>query len=147
MIDRPVRELIKPGPVDCLEASMTVMAGARKMAEVRRGAMPVLEGDRLVGMFSERDLMLRVVLAGKDPEQTLVSEVMTRELVVAQSDSTNGECLNMMLKMHFRHLPIVQGDELVGLLSLRDLHETESDRKSQEIQMLNYYVHYCPDQK
>lgn len=144
MIDRPIMELLKPGPVDHVDSAMSVMDAIRYMAQVRRGAVPVIDGDTLSGMFSERDVMLRVLLSGKDPKTTKVGEVMTRELVVAQANSTNSECLAQMTKMHFRHLPVVDGDKLVGLLSVRDLMESEADRKEQEIHMLNYYVHYNP---
>lgn len=144
MEERRISELIKAKSVDHIDSSMTVMDAVRYMAQVRRGAVPVIDGDGLVGMFSERDLMLRVVLAGKDPENTKVADVMTRDLVVAPADSTHAECLAKMLKMHFRHLPVVDGDRLIGLISVRDLMESEADRKEQEINMLNYYVHYNP---
>jgi len=144
MADRPVSELVKTGSVDHVETKTTVMDAIRYMAQVRRGAVPVIDGERLVGMFSERDLMLRVVLAGKDPQSTPVGDVMTRDLVVAQADSTHTECLAKMLKMRFRHLPVVDGDRLIGLLSVRDLLQTEADQREQEINMLNYYVHYNP---
>lgn len=144
MIDRPISELLKPGTVDHVESAMTVMDAIRYMAQVRRGAVPVIDGDRLSGMFSERDLMLRVVLAGKDPAATKVGDVMTKELVVTEPSSTHSECLAKMLKMHFRHLPVVDGDRLIGLISVRDLLETEGLRKDQEIDLLNYYVHYSP---
>ena len=124
---------------------MTVLDAVRYMARVKRGAVPVISDGRLVGMFSERDLMLRVVLAGKEAQTTRVEEVMTRDLVVAARDETHSICLAKMKKMHFRHLPVVEDGKLVGLISLRDLLEMEADTQSQHIDLLNYYVHYRPE--
>jgi len=144
MPDRPISELIRTGPVDHVTADATVLDAVRYMFQVKRGAVPVISEDRLVGMFSERDLMLRVVLAGKDARSTRVEEVMTRDLVVAGRDETHATCLAKMKQMHFRHLPVVEQGKLVGLISLRDLLEAEADVQSQHIDLLNYYVHYRP---
>ncbi len=145
MPHRPVTHLIETGTVAHVAADMPVFDALRYMAKVKRGAVPVIDDGRLVGMFSERDLMIRVVLAGKDPSQTLVSEVMSRELVVAQAQEDSRECLAKMKQLHVRHLPVIDGDELVGILSLRDLMQAEDDLKSQEIDMLSYYVGYKPE--
>jgi CBS domain-containing protein len=146
MPERSIASLVRPGPVDHIDAGSLVIDAVRYMARVRRGAVPVIEDGRLVGMFSERDLMLRVVLAGKDPHAVKVSEVMTRDLVVARRDDTHAGCLAKMKKMHFRHLPVVDEGRLVGLISLRDLLEMETAQQSEQIEMLSYYVHYRPDQ-
>jgi len=147
MSDRSISALVRPGPVDHVVAQATVLDAVRYMAQVRRGAVPVIDEDRLVGMFSERDLMLRVVLAGKDPTTVKVSDVMTRDLVVAEREDTHESCLAKMKKMHFRHLPVVANGKLVGLISLRDLLEMEAVRQSEHIELLNQYVHYRPDQR
>lgn len=146
MSDRSISALVRSGPVDHVKAHTTVLDAVRFMAQVRRGAVPVIDDDRLVGMFSERDLMLRVVLAGKDPATVKVSDVMTRDLVVAEREDTHASCLAKMKKMHFRHLPVVEKGKLVGLISLRDLLEMEAARQSEHIELLNHYVHYRPDQ-
>jgi len=112
------------------------------MKQVRRGAVPVISGTHLVGMFSERDLMLRVVLAGLDPARTRVEEVMSQELVVAESTDLARDCLTKMKQMHFRHLPVVEEGTLVGILSLRDLMEAEAEGREREIEMLDYFVRY-----
>jgi len=145
MPDRPITDLLRTGPVDHVTSDLSVLDAVRYMAAVKRGAVPVISEDRLVGMFSERDLMLKVVLAGKDPGQTRVDEVMTRDLVVAGRDETHAACLAKMKKMHFRHLPVVDKGKLVGLISLRDLLEMEADAQSQHIDLLTYYVHYRPE--
>lgn len=147
MIERSIASLLRPGTVDHIDAGILVIDAVRYMAQVRRGAVPVIENGLLVGMFSERDLMLRVVLAGKDPAAVKVSEVMTRDLVVAGLRDTHAACLAKMKTMHFRHLPVVDEGRLIGLLSLRDLLEVEAARQSEQIDLLSYYVHYRPDQE
>jgi CBS domain-containing protein len=143
MLDQQVSALIPPRKgVDHVTAEQTVLEAIRYMKDVRRGAVPVISGTRLVGMFSERDLMLRVVLAGRDAANTRVEDVMSRELVVAQSSDLCRDCMNKMKQMHFRHLPVVEAGQLVGILSLRDLMEAEAEGRAREIEMLNYYVSY-----
>jgi CBS domain-containing protein len=145
MAHRPIRDLIRSRKVDYVTADMNVLDVARYMAKVRRGAVPVIDDGRLVGIFSERDLMLRVILAGHDPAQTPVRDVMTRDLVVAEVDGTYPDCLAKMQRMHFRHLPVVEAGKLVGMISLRDLLQLDADLKAQEIEMLNYYVGFGPE--
>lgn len=143
MLDKPVNALIPTGrAVHHVTTDQTVLQAAHYMQSVRRGAVPVISGAQLVGMFSERDLMLRVVLPGLDPSRTRVEEVMSRELVVAQSTDRARDCLDKMKRMHFRHLPVVEEGQLVGILSLRDLMEAEAEVHAREIEMLNYYVSY-----
>lgn len=144
MLDQPVNALIPTGKVDHIESNITVLEAVRYMEQVRRGAVPVILDGQLVGMFSERDLMLRVILAGKDPRTTTVSDVMSKELVVAQATDSCRDCLAKMKQMHFRHLPVVEKGKLVGILSLRDLMEAEAKGQARDIDMLNYYVGYAP---
>ena len=144
MPDKPISSLIQSGPVDHISEDQRVLDAARYMAEVKRGAVPVITDGRLVGMFSERDLMLRVVLADKNPAEVIVSEVMTRDLVIAQLSDSVRDCLIKMQKMHFRHLPVVEEGRLVGLISLRDLMAMDAEQKEEAIQMLNFYVGYSP---
>jgi CBS domain-containing protein len=146
MPDRSISSFVRPGPVDHVTAGTSVLDAVRYMAGVHRGAVPVIDDDRLVGMFSERDLMLKVVLAEKNPADVKVSDVMTRDLVVADRDDTHAACLAKMRTMHFRHLPVVAQGKLVGLISLRDLMEMEAVQQSEHIDLLSYYVHYRPDQ-
>ena len=144
-MDHSIAQLLGDRRVDHVSPEMTVLDAVKFMAQVHRGAVPVIEEGRLVGMFSERDLMLRVVLAGLSPGAVCVRDVMTRDLVVAQASETYGDCLAKMRKMHFRHLPVVEGQKLVGLISLRDLMQLDAQRRDREIEMLNYYVGYGPD--
>lgn len=100
---------------------MTVLEAARMMTERNIGALPVLREGRLVGIFSERDVMTRVVAAGRSPGSTKLSEVMTSYPRTVSPEETVDNCLFMMKEFGFRHLPICAGDDFVGLVSVRDL--------------------------
>lgn len=114
------------------------------MAAHRIGATPVLEAERLVGVFSERDLMTRVVVPGHDPRQLHIEDVMTRDLVVAAPDDTYEHAAAKMLQRGCRHLPIVSGERLLGFLSLRDLLQVEIQEQAETLAMMTHYVHYYP---
>ena len=90
------------------------------MAEKNIGALPVLEGDRLVGMISERDYARKVILLGRGSRETAVSEIMTRTLRTVSLDDSVQECMQLMTENRFRHLPVVQEDKLIGLISIGD---------------------------
>ena len=90
------------------------------MAEKNIGALPVLEGDRLVGMISERDYARKVILLGRGSRETAVSEIMTRNLRTVSLDDSVQECMQLMTENRFRHLPVVLEDKLIGLISIGD---------------------------
>lgn len=114
------------------------------MSEGRVGAIPIIEGERLVGIFSERDLMTRVVVAGKDPQQTRVEEVMTHKVVVASIDESVERCLEKMQRAGCRHLPVVQDGRVISMLSMRDLLRDEIEEQEEEIRSLRSYIHQAP---
>ena len=117
---------------------------ARLMAARHIGAVPVVDGERLVGIFSERDVLTRVVAAGRDPEKTAVSEVMSTGLVVADLGESHEACLTRMQQAHVRHLIVLEGGRLAGILSVRDVLAADLDEKTEELTLLNAYVHYIP---
>jgi CBS domain-containing protein len=116
-----VYDLVKDRRVYSIDAEKTVLEAARFMMEHSIGALPVLREGQLVGIFSERDVMNRVVAAGRMPGTTKVSEVMTPNPRGVDAEESVEECLFLMKEFGFRHLPIVSGKELKGLVSLRDL--------------------------
>jgi CBS domain-containing protein len=120
------------------------MEAARYMADKLIGAAAVLDGDRIVGVFSERDLMTRVVVAGKDPVKTTVADVMTRDIVVGHPDDTLEEGLLRMQQAKCRHLPVVSDGRLVNFISMRDLLQVEIEERDEEIKMMNEYLHSIP---
>ena len=116
-----VYDLVKDRRVYSIEADRTVLDAARFMMEHSIGALPVLRNGELIGIVSERDVMNRVVAVGRTPGTTQISEVMTANPRAVDVDETVEECLFLMKEYGFRHLPIVSGKELKGLVSLRDL--------------------------
>jgi CBS domain-containing protein len=127
-----------------LRTDQTVREASRYMTERRVGAVAVLEGSRLVGILSERDVMGRVVAPGLDPDQTRVADVMTRDLVVGEMADSHDDGLRKMKQAGCRHLPVVDGDRLVGMVSQRDLLQIDLSEKDEEIRWLNAYIHFIP---
>lgn len=124
-----IPDVIKDQTLTCLTAGAGVREAARIMAERRIAAVlvtdgvteGVTEGRRLVGIFTERDLTTRVVAMGRDPDATRLGEVMTAAPDTLGPDATAGEALALMERHRYRHLPVVRGDEVVGIVSIRDL--------------------------
>jgi len=116
-----LREIVKDRRVYSIDAGRTVLEAARYMMEHNVGALPVLRNGELAGIFSERDIMNRVVAVGRTPGTTSVAEVMTANPRAVPVDESVEECLFIMREFGFRHLPIVDGKELKGLVSLRDI--------------------------
>jgi CBS domain-containing protein len=141
---RTVGDLIKGRSFYTASFDQSVYDTARYMAEKDIGAVPVLQDNRLVGIFSERDIIKRVIVAGKDVQATLVGNVMTTELVVAQSTEEVSQVLEKMQRNRCRHMPVVIGDRLAGFLSLRDLLSADLEEKDAQVQQLNSYIYYSP---
>jgi CBS domain-containing protein len=114
-------DLVKDRRIYSIEADRTVLEAARFMMEHHIGALPVLRNGELVGIFSERDVMNRVVAVGRLPGTTKISEVMTANPRSVSVEETEENCLFLMREFGFRHLLIMDGKELKGLISLRDI--------------------------
>lgn len=141
---KTVRDLMIDQEVTVIAKSATVLEAAQKMAQKRIGAVPVLDGDRIVGIFSERDIMTRVVAKNLNPANTTVEQVMTKDLVLGAPEESIELVEQKMKQFNIRHLPIVSGNKLVGIISLRDLLSAELDEKVEEIRMMTAYIHYIP---
>ncbi len=127
------------------EVNQTVLEIAKLMVQHNIGAVPVLDDRRLVGIFSERDLMSRVVADGKDAARTKISDVMTEDpLTIAPSDSLE-TCMTLMKRHGFRHLPVCSGKEVKGVISLRDIMLHNLDEKDDEVRMMRAYLHSTPE--
>jgi CBS domain-containing protein len=122
----------------------TVFEVAKTMSEGGVGALPILDGDELVGVFSERDLMGRVIVPGRDPRTTAVGEVMTRDVVTASLEDHVDFCLEKMQRAGCRHLPIIAGGRVISMISMRDLLRDELQEQDEEIQHLKAYLHQPP---
>ncbi|HLD78027.1 MAG TPA: CBS domain-containing protein [archaeon] len=142
-----LRDLFKDRELYHVTPSLAVADAARYMSERNVGAVCVLEQNRLVGIFSERDLMKRVIAVNRDPGSTRVSEVMTAKPVVVDVHDSLERCLQTMKQAGIRHLPVVEGDKLIGLVSLRDLLQGDLDEKVDELKLMQDYIHYVPPSK
>ncbi len=127
------------------EAHQTVLEVAGLMVEHNIGAVPVLQEGRMVGIFSERDLMIRVVVAGKDPARTPVGQVMTEDPLTVAPDDPLETGMTLMKRHGFRHLPVCVGTELKGVVSLRDILLHDLDEKDDEVRMMRAYLHSTPE--
>jgi len=141
---KTVGALVGDREVYHVNVSESVREAARYMTERRVGAVSVLEGTRLVGILSERDIMSRVVAKGLDLDRTAVKDVMTRDLVVAQTEDSHEDGLRKMKQAGCRHLPVVEDDHLIGMVSQRDLLQVDLTEKDEEIRWLNAYIHFIP---
>lgn len=142
---KAVHDIIKYQIPGFVTKDQTVLEVARYMADKQIGAVPVVEGDRILGIFSERDLMTRVVAVGLDPKTTLVAKVMTTDVVVIDIHEGYENCIRKMMQLNCRHLPVVSEDhKLIGIISLRDLLVVDHIEKEEELKMLNEYVYGAP---
>ena len=135
-----IRNLLTNRTIHYVEPHQSVLEAARYMVECNVGAAPVLEGSKLAGVFSERDIMSKVVIRGLDPRTTRISEVMSVTLHTVAPEAHCGEAMLMMQTHGIRHLPVCEGPTLVGFLSLRDLMRHTLDEKSGEAEMMRAYI-------
>ena len=136
--------LLKDRPLYTISSDKSVRETAAIMAEKKVGALPVVEGERLVGLFSERDVITRVIAKGLDPAATRLSDVMTTNLVVANADEDVSACLGKMQQAHCRHLPVIAEERLVGFISLRDLLQKDLSQKAEDLEYLKSYMFTIP---
>ena len=142
---KQIAEIIEGRPLYHAESDETVRAVARRMADWNVGAIAILASGSLVGIFSERDLMTRVVAPGLDPDATTVDSVMTKAIAVAEPVDDIDNALAKMHSLNCRHLPVVERGKLIGMLSLRDLLQIDDDAHRQKASFLSELVTYSPD--
>jgi CBS domain-containing protein/uncharacterized membrane protein YuzA (DUF378 family) len=117
---RRVREAMTPNPIS-VQASATVLEAATVLRAEEVGAVPVVEGDRLVGIVTDRDLAIRVIADGRDPSSTTIREIASRNPETVNAEQDLGEALRLMARHQVRRLPVVEGDRLVGMLAQADI--------------------------
>ncbi len=132
MPNRPIRAIIRNQRVITVPTDATVRTAAHMMREYQIGSLMVVEDDRLVGIFTERDALFRVLAGGLDPGRTRVDQVMTREPTTIAPDRPVVHALHMMHDGGFRHLPVVERERPVGMVSIRDAMGMELARFEQE---------------
>ncbi len=142
---KTISDIIKDQVPCSVTKDQSVLEVARYMTDCQVGAVPVVEGDRILGIFSERDLMTRVVVKELDPKSTPVGDVMTTDVVVIDTNESYENCIRKMKQLNCRHLPVVSQDrKLIGVISLRDLLWLDKMEKEEELKMLNEYVYGVP---
>ena len=135
-----IRDLLINRTIHYVQPDQTVFEAARYMVASKVGAVPVLEGTSLVGIFSERDIMSKVVTQRLDPLTTRIGEVMSTEIRSLAPESSCEDAMVLMQTHGVRHLPVCDGRTLVGFLSLRDLLRHTLDEKSGEADMMRAYI-------
>lgn len=137
-----VRQLMrtKPAEVWTVEPQASVYGALELMADKDIGAVLVVEHDRLVGVFSERDYARKVVLHGKSSRNTTVGELMTQLVYYVRPEQTTEECLALMTSKRIRHLPVMEGDRLVGIVTIGDVGKEIMSQQEFTIRNLEIYI-------
>lgn len=138
----PVGSLLnqKGREVYSIPPSTSVYDALALMAEKEIGALLVMEGDKLVGVISERDYARKVILQGRSSKETKVSEIMTADLITVTPQDSVDDCMKLMTENRIRHLPVCDGGKVVGVVSVGDLVKSIISAQEQEIQHLHAYI-------
>ncbi|MEA2166694.1 MAG: hypothetical protein QOK37_4821 [Thermoanaerobaculia bacterium] len=142
---KQIGEIIQGHPLFHVSSTAIVRDVARTMSERNIGAIAVLDAGKLVGIFSERDMLTRIVAEGRNPDDTRIDSVMTKELMVADPDDDINDALQKMHECNCRHLPVVHRGNLVGMISIRDLLKVDDDANRARASFLSELVTYSPD--
>jgi CBS domain-containing protein len=136
-----LRSILKTTEVHSVQVGTKVYDVVKFMAEKSVGLVPVLDGEKLVGVFSERDLVKRIIAVDKDVKETSVDEVMSTDLVIAKISESSAEALAKMKEAKTRHILVIDGEKLVGVLSMRDLLEVDLLQCKTTVEVLNNYIY------
>jgi len=127
------------GPAISVTPATTVFEALQRMADHNIGAVLVMSGDRLVGIFSERDYARKVALRGLNSRFTLIGDLMTGKVITVGQSWTADQCMALMTQHHIRHLPVVDGDRVIGVISIGDAVKAVVEEQRYEIgQLVNY---------
>ncbi len=139
---RTVRQLLdsKSPAIHAIAPDAPVLDAIRLMAEARIGAVLVMDGPQLVGILSERDYARKVVLQGRASADTPVRDIMTSRVLTATSADTSDRCMQVMTEHRIRHLPVLDGDDVVGVISIGDLVKAVIEDQRAELDSLQRYI-------
>ena len=136
-----VRQMLRlGGAVHSMPPTSTVLDALRMMADTNVGAILVMEGDQLDGIFTERDYARKVVLKGRNSKDTPIGDVMTNRLVTIDPTWTADQCMALMYEQHIRHLPVLEEGQVVGVISIRDAVRAVVDEQRFTIRQLENYI-------
>ena len=136
-----IQDLLKGREIFAIQAGTSIRETVNFMASKGVGLVPVMKDEKLTGVFSERDLVKRVIAKDKDMNSTLVDDVMSTNLIIAKIDESNESVLAKMKEARTRHILIIDNDKLVGVLSLRDLLEIDLNHCKTTVEVLNNYIY------
>ncbi len=134
LLDRKGRHIISVKPED------SVLDAIRLMAEKGIGSLVVMEDQELLGIMSERDYARKVIIKGRSSESTAVSEIMTVNVITTSSSETVNDCMSVMTEKKIRHLPVVEDNVVIGMISIGDLVEAIIADQQEEIEQLEHYI-------
>jgi len=139
---RPIQELLKKhgGVIWSLHPQETVYDALKTLSDKDVGALMVLDEGMLVGVFSERDYTRKIALAGKASRDTRVEEIMTSTVLTVSPKATTDECMALMSQKKIRHLPVVDGDTVLGMISIRDIMDDMIKDREETINQLQSYI-------
>ncbi len=139
---RTVRQLLeaKPAQLHAIAPAAPVIEAIRAMADHGIGALLVMDGPRLAGIVSERDYARKVILQGRSSLDTPVADIMTARVVSVSPADTADRCMQVMTEHRIRHLPVLEGDAVVGVLSIGDLVKAVIEHQRQELDHLQRYI-------
>lgn len=138
-----LKDLLLDKRIYFVRTGTNVFDVAKFMDSHNIGAVPVLDSENnLKGIFSERDLMRRCIVKELDLKQTLIEEVMTKEVIFENANETPEHCMQIMKQFNIRHIPVIEGNNLIGMLSIRDLLLYDCKIKEEKIEMLNTFIKY-----
>ncbi|MCQ3938839.1 MAG: histidine kinase [Chloroflexi bacterium] len=123
-----------------IDASQTVLDAIRVMAEAHVGAVLLTENNKIVGIYTERDYLTKGELEGRAAKNTKLKDVMTSQMMTVTMDTSVEKCAALMRQYRIRHLPVVENDQLVGLVSMRDVMAVVLENKESEIRGLENYI-------
>lgn len=130
----------KSGPVISVSQDATVFYALALLARYDIGALVVMDDDGVAGMFSERDYARKVILHGKSSRELLVADVMTRQVLTVTPDCTMDDCMALMTAHRIRHLPVLDGSDVVGMVSIGDVVKALLDEQHFTIRQLEHYI-------
>jgi len=135
LLDIKGRNILSISPND------SVYSAVERMSENNIGALLVIDNGRLVGILSERDYARKVILKGKSSKNTLIREIMTPDVLCVSPETTVEECMALLTEKRVRHLPVMDGGKLMGIVSIGDLVKQIISDKDFTIQQLEHYIH------
>lgn len=136
-----VPDVISGQTVQKVGPSETVRATARMMKEKKIAAVVVMEGSRLIGIITERDMTTRVIAAGLNPDTTMARDIMTANPDTLSPDDEAAEAIRLMRERNYRHLPVVDGETVVGMVSVRDLYAVYNTELEQDLKDRNAFIY------